>query len=81
MRELFAAMTRNPLSLLGTAIATVTIDREGNILRHWIEESSGNDAFDQSALRALLQADPLPAVPSDIPDEEIADGIGFRFTE
>jgi TonB family protein len=71
-----------PPSLKGrdlTVIASVTIDRDGNILEHWIEEPSGNSIFDQSAIRALLRANPLPAVPSEIPDSEIKDGFGFEF--
>jgi TonB family protein len=62
-----------------TVIASVTINRDGDIEDYWIEESSGHSTFDQSAIKALLRANPLPAVPSEIPDSEIKDGFGFEF--
>lgn len=73
-----------PPSLTGRGLYVVLVaevSRNGVIMKYWIEESSGVDTFDQSALRALLNASPLPAVPADIPDRAFEDGLGFRFSE
>lgn len=73
-----------PPSLTGRGLYVVlvaSVSRNGVIKKYWIEEPSGVDTFDQSALRALLNASPLPAVPDDIPDKSFEDGLGFRFSE
>ncbi len=69
-----------PPSLQGrdyTVIVSVVIDREGRVLKSWVEESSGSEPFDQSALRALQRAEPLPAVPNEVTDATLE--VGFRF--
>lgn len=69
-----------PPSLQGrdyTVIVSVAIDRGGRVLKSWVEESSGSDPFDQSALRALQRAQPLPPVPDEVPDDTLE--VGFRF--
>ncbi len=60
-----------------TVIVSAVIDRQGKILRSWIEVKSGSSAFDQSALSALDRAQPLPPPPPEIPNEWIE--VGFRF--
>jgi protein TonB len=62
---------------LYTVIVSVVIDRQGRLLKSWVEESSGSDAFDQSALNALGRAQPLPPVPESVPDVSLE--VGFRF--
>lgn len=64
-----------------TAVIVATVNRSGTVTNCWIEGSSGVEAFDQSALRAVQTSSPLPEIPPDIPDSAFADGIGFRFTE
>ncbi|MHB8763328.1 MAG: TonB family protein [Deferrisomatales bacterium] len=69
-----------PPSLQGrgyTVIVSVVIDRQGRVVKSWIEEPSKSPAFDQSALSALERAQPLPAPPPEIPDEWVE--VGFRF--
>lgn len=71
-------------SLAGRGLATVVVanvTRSGAVTKAWVETSSGVDAFDQSALRAVLTSSPLPEIPSDIPESAFAEGLGFRFTE
>jgi protein TonB len=69
-----------PPSLEGqpyTVVVSVVIDRQGRLLKSWVEDHSGSDAFDQSALNALARAEPLPAIPETLPDETLE--VGFRF--
>jgi TonB family protein len=49
----------------GTITATVAfvIDRDGTIRDAKNEISSGNGTFDRAALRAVLEASPLPPLP------------------
>ena len=44
---------------------TFTINRDGTIRNIRLSESSGNRSMDDSAQRALLSIDKLPALPSD----------------
>ena len=53
-------------------IITVKLDREGKVISHEIEKSSGNSLFDRSALKAISKASPLPPPPVEIE-------IGVRF--
>lgn len=45
------------------AIISFTIQRDGSVHEVRIEQSSGNPAIDNSAWRAVLQSNPLPALP------------------
>lgn len=47
------------------ATALLTIDREGHITQLEILETSNNPLFDESLLRAIRQAAPLPTLPDD----------------
>ncbi|GAB4278793.1 MAG: hypothetical protein Kow0092_34580 [Deferrisomatales bacterium] len=60
-----------------TAIVSVVIDRRGEILRAWVEEPSGSEAFDRAALAALKRAEPLPPIPEALSDDVLE--VGFRF--
>ena len=53
-------------------IITVKLDRDGKVISHEIEKSSGNSLFDRSALKAITKASPLPPPPTEIE-------IGVRF--
>jgi protein TonB len=45
------------------AIISFTINRDGTVADVRVEQSSGNPAIDNSAWRAVLQSNPLPALP------------------
>jgi protein TonB len=60
-----------------TVIVSVVIDRQGRLLKSWVEEPSGSELFDKSALNALLLAEPLPPMPDSVTEESLE--IGFRF--
>jgi protein TonB len=50
---------------------TFLIDRGGNVTGSEITKSSGDQLFDQLALRAVLYANPLPPLPNGFPDESL----------
>jgi TonB family protein len=60
-------------------IVAVVLDRRGNVLKNWIEESSGNAVYDEAAVKAILRSAPLPSLPPDISDATVP--LGFRFIE
>jgi TonB family protein len=61
-----------------SAVYGIRIDREGAIVDVWLEDGSGNGAFDDSALRAIRKADPLPRIPDKYTDTTIDVGIRFH---
>jgi len=59
----------------------VKIDDSGRLVDAAVNESSGDEVFDQSALRAVFQADPFPAIPPEVRDKiRRAGGLALRFT-
>ncbi len=59
------------------AVIVVVIDRSGKIQKSYFEKKSGNSHYDQSALRAIKKAEPLPAIPKEFSDETFEFGIRF----
>ena len=55
--------------------------KSGKIEQFWIEQKSGNDYFDQSAIRAIRKTKDLPPLPDDIPEPFLEVGINFRYPE
>jgi len=69
-----------PPSLEGkgyTVIVSAVLDRKGRVLKATVEEPSVSAAFDQSALRALERASPLPEFPDEVKEDVLE--VGFRF--
>ena len=58
-------------------VIVIVIEREGRIQRSWFEKRSGNALYDQSAMRAIKKADPLPSIPKEFSDNTFE--IGIRF--
>ncbi len=56
----------------------IRIDRQGRIVDVWKEDGSGNGMFDDSALRAIKKADPLPPIPDKYTDATMDVGIRFH---
>ena len=71
-----AAAEDRLLTVVGIRIAST-----GEIVDHWTEKASGNIYYDQSALRAVRKASPLPPLPADLGEDFLEVGINFRVLE
>ncbi|TMQ58262.1 MAG: TonB family protein [Candidatus Eisenbacteria bacterium] len=68
----------------GRPVRTVVyfrIGRDGQVSLTQIENSSGYAFFDQTALRALLSATPLPPLPAGYMDQYLGVHFGFEFAQ
>jgi TonB family protein len=59
----------------------IRITPTGTIEEFWVERKSGNIYYDQSAVRAIRKANPLPLFPSELGSEPLEVGINFRASE
>src|SRR5262245_40331454 len=62
-------------------VAVFEIARNGQVSKLSIEKSSGNPYYDQQALRAITEANPLPPLPPEFPDSMLRIHLGFNFTQ
>jgi TonB family protein len=64
-------------------LATVkfTIRRDGSITRVDVEQSSGLRFFDQSAMRAVMNASPAPPLPRAYGEDQLGVHVNFVFKE
>lgn len=53
--------------------------RDGSVDKPIIEKSSGLSFFDQSALRAVIRAAPLPPLPEAFPEDSLGIHFGFQY--
>lgn len=60
------------------AVIILVVRRDGRILDTSFEKRSGNDAFDESALRAVRKANPLPPFPEIYSPGKVEIGVRFR---
>lgn len=58
-------------------IIIVIIESDGKIRKAWFEKKSGNDLYDQMAMRAIKKAEPLPSIPKELGENTLE--IGIRF--
>lgn len=58
-------------------IIVIIIRGDGKIKKSWFEKKSGNELYDQMAMRAMIKADPLPPIPKELGQESLE--IGIRF--
>jgi protein TonB len=68
----------------GRPIKTIVyfrVHRDGQISEASVESSSGYAFFDQTAMRALLSATPLPPLPAGFPDNYLGVHFGFEFEQ
>lgn len=59
------------------AIILIRIRKDGKIVDFNMEKSSGNKIYDESIIRALRAAEPLPAIPAALNTDFVE--LGFRF--
>lgn len=62
-------------------VISVTINRDGTVSDYNVEKSSGNSYFDQTAIRAIKRASPLPPFPPSWLQKSINIGIKFSCKE
>ncbi len=55
------------------------IGRDGQVRTSKIERSSGNAIYDNSALRAIMDANPFPSLPLEFPAHSLRIHLGFDF--
>lgn len=55
------------------------IARDGQVISSKVEKSSGNAWYDQSALRAVIEANPFPPLPQEFPAQSLRVHFGFDF--
>lgn len=60
-----------------SVIVSIRIDRNGNLISSWLEESSGHRRFDDSLLSATKKASPFPPLPVDFEGNFLE--VGLRF--
>jgi colicin import membrane protein len=58
-------------------IIVIIIDRDGRVQKWWFEKKSGNAIYDQSTVRAIKKAEPLPPIPKELGKEKVEFGIRF----
>jgi TonB family protein len=58
-------------------VIVIIIGRDGKIQKSWFEKKSGNALYDQSAMRAIKKAEPLPPIPKEFNEKTLE--IGIRF--
>lgn len=74
-RRLYVVVARNSrypeeakrLRLSGVTHLAFRLDRLGNVLESWVQESSGSELLDAAALAALRRSQPLPPIPPGLP--------------
>jgi protein TonB len=55
------------------------IQRDGQVRDPLVEKSSGNNLYDQSALRAVMEASPFPPLPPEFKASSLRVHFGFEF--
>ena len=81
MKRKIASFWRVPSTSAGQdryCVVYFKVQRSGSVGTPVVETSSGNIVFDQAALRAVVQANPLPPLPPGYPDNQL--GVHFSFT-
>lgn len=64
------------LTVIGIRISSM-----GEIQQSWVERSSGNSYYDQSAIRAIRKASPVPPLPDELEKEFLEVGVNFRYPD
>ncbi|MBR1221264.1 TonB family protein [Bradyrhizobium sp. U87765 SZCCT0131] len=62
----------------GSVEAAFTMRRDGTLLGVWVRTSSGLSAVDKEAIETIRRAQPLPPIPSELPDRlNVQIGLDF----
>lgn len=60
------------------ATIVLVIDKGGKLQRSWLEKRSGNNLYDQMAMRAIRKAEPFPPIPRELGNDSLEIEIRFR---
>jgi protein TonB len=64
--------------LQGTVLAVFSVGRDGRLLGTWVKSSSGQAVLDQAAIDTIRRAQPMPQIPSALPDSvRVEVALGF----
>lgn len=63
----------------GTALLWVEIDRQGRVLSYAIRESAGDAALDGAVEKMIRRAQPLPALPAEMPQQRLSFVVPVQF--
>ncbi|MCJ2182560.1 TonB family protein [Novosphingobium sp. 1949] len=78
--EVEAGRDRRAARREGTVTLHVTMDRTGRVLAMRIARGSGSFELDRAAIDTLERAQPLPAIPPDMPERvELTLPVAFRL--
>jgi TonB family protein len=58
-------------------VIVLIIEKDGRIQKVWFEKKSGNELYDQMAMRAIKKAEPLPPIPNELNENTLEFGIRF----
>ena len=64
---------------LGTAKVGFVLNRNGGLVSHWLQESTGNRALDEESLAIVERAPPFPIPPPDLREDDLTLAIPFVF--
>jgi TonB family protein len=62
-------------------VVTFEIARDGQVSNVAIKNSSGNQYYDRTAMRAIADAAPFPPLPGEFPGSVLRVHMGFNFTQ
>jgi protein TonB len=60
---------------------TFTIARDGSVSNVQVSQASGNYLLDNSARRAVMDANPLPSLPREFPDSAVTVELWFQVNQ
>ena len=62
-------------------VVAIRISPMGDVEQYWIEKKSGNAYYDQSVIRAIRKASPLPPLPEELGEGSWEVGLNFNYPE
>ena len=60
------------------AVIIITVDKNGHIINHFFETTSGDKIFDQFVTKTLQEASPLPKMPAALKKHRYEFGLNFK---
>ena len=64
---------------IGTAKVGFVLNRDGGLVSHWLEESTGHRALDEESLAMVERSQPFPAPPPDLDRDRLTLSIPLVF--